>query len=39
VFVANEHEVAAPPEVVWTWLCRADLWSTWFRASSKVRLV
>ncbi|TMA99571.1 MAG: hypothetical protein E6J57_09240 [Deltaproteobacteria bacterium] len=36
VFVANEHEVAAPPEVVWKWLCRADLWPTWFRASSKV---
>ena len=37
VFVANGHEVAAPPEVVWKWLCRADLWPTWFKASSKVR--
>ena len=36
VFVSNEHEVAAPPEVAWKWLCRADLWPTWFRASSKV---
>ena len=24
MFVANEHEVAAPPEVAWKWLCRAE---------------
>ena len=37
VFVANEHEVPAPPAVVWKWLCRADLWPTWFKRSSQVR--
>jgi hypothetical protein len=37
VFVVSEHEVAAPPAVVWKWLCRADLWPTWFKRSSKVR--
>ena len=37
VFVANEHDVAAPPAVVWKWLWRADLWPTWFKRSSKVR--
>ncbi len=37
MLVANEHEVAAPPEVVWKWLCRADLWPTWFARSRDVR--
>jgi hypothetical protein len=37
VFVANEHEAPAPAEVVWQWLCRADLWPTWFKRSSNVR--
>ena len=37
VFVANEHEVAAPPEVAWKWLCRAETergplpwWLRWY---------
>ncbi len=37
VFVANGHEVAAPPEVVWKWLCRAETergplpwWLRWY---------
>ena len=37
VFVVNELQVPAPPAVAWKWLCRADLWPTWFRGSSKVR--
>src|SRR5262245_20117478 len=37
VFVANDHLVPAPPADVWKWLCRADLWGTWFAKSRNVR--
>jgi len=37
VFVANQQTIAAPPDVVWKWLCRADLWPTWFTRSRDVR--
>jgi uncharacterized protein YndB with AHSA1/START domain len=37
VFVSNQHLVPAPPADVWRWLCRADLWPTWFARSSNVR--
>ena len=37
VFVRNEQRIATPPDVVWQWLVRADLWPTWFRGASKVR--
>jgi uncharacterized protein YndB with AHSA1/START domain len=36
--VANDHLVPAPPADVWKWLCRADLWPTWFAKSRNVRL-
>jgi len=41
VFVANEHEVAAPPEVPWKCLCRAETkrgplpwWLRWYLRSA-----
>ena len=41
MFVANEHEVAAPPEVAWKWLCRAETkrgplpwWLRWYLRSA-----
>ncbi|HLK11381.1 MAG TPA: SRPBCC domain-containing protein [Candidatus Binatia bacterium] len=37
VFVRNERPIAAPPEAVWQWLCRADLWPTWFSQCRDVR--
>ena len=37
VFVHNERRIDAPPERVWKWLCRADLWPSWFPRASRVR--
>jgi uncharacterized protein YndB with AHSA1/START domain len=30
VFVSNSLKMEAPPETVWAWLVRADLWSSWY---------
>jgi uncharacterized protein YndB with AHSA1/START domain len=30
VYVRNEIVIAAPPEVVWGWLLRAELWPDWY---------
>lgn len=37
LFVRNQGMIAAPPERVWRWLVRADLWPTWFAGASNVR--
>ena len=37
VFVHNECAIPAPPAVVWQWLCRADLWPSWFKQCRDVR--
>ncbi len=37
VFVRNECAIAAPPAVVWQWLCRADRWPSWFKQCRDVR--
>ena len=34
--ISNEGDVPARPEVVWAWLTRADLWSTWFPRAKNV---
>ena len=39
VFVHNELEMDAPPEVVWAWLVRAPLWPTWYENASDVTLL
>lgn len=36
VFVHNERAMAAPPEAVWAWLIRAELWPTWYSNSHAV---
>ena len=36
VFVHNELVMAAPPEAVWAWLIRAELWPTWYSNSHPV---
>ena len=35
--ITSEGDVAARPEVVWAWLTRADLWTTWFPRATNVR--
>lgn len=36
VHVRNELSIAAPPELVWSWLIRAPLWPTWYANSQHV---
>ena len=36
VHVRNELEMEAPPEVVWAWLIRAELWPSWYGNSKQV---
>jgi uncharacterized protein YndB with AHSA1/START domain len=33
----NELQIAAPPEAVWEWLCRPDLWPTYYRNARLVK--
>ena len=34
--VRNELEIDAPPEVVWAWLIRAQLWPVWYENAADV---
>jgi Polyketide cyclase / dehydrase and lipid transport len=36
VFVGNRLEMNVPPERVWEWLIRADLWPEWYANSKNV---
>lgn len=36
VHVHNQLEMPSPPEVVWAWLIRAELWPTWYANSKRV---
>ena len=36
VHAHNELEMPVPPEPVWAWLVRADLWSTWYSNAKDV---
>lgn len=36
VHVRNEIEIAAPVEVVWGWLVRAEMWPDWYGNASEV---
>lgn len=38
VRVHNEIEMGVPPERVWAWLVRADIWSTWFSRAKDARI-
>lgn len=38
VFVHNERRIDAPPERVWRWLARADLWPSWFAGCTKLSI-
>ena len=38
VHVHNELEMPVPPEPVWSWLVRADLWSTWYSNAQDVMI-
>lgn len=38
VHVHNELEMSVPPERVWAWLIRADIWPTWFPRAKAVRI-
>jgi uncharacterized protein YndB with AHSA1/START domain len=39
VFVRNEIVIAAPPEVVWAWLLRAELWPEWYANSADIHFL
>jgi uncharacterized protein YndB with AHSA1/START domain len=39
VFASNEIAIAAPPEDVWRWLIRAELWPRWYPKSSDIHFV
>lgn len=39
VHVRNELAIAAPPESVWPWLIRAQLWPTWYPNSADIRFL
>lgn len=39
IYVRNELLIPAPPQQVWQWLCRADLWPVWFPRISRVHFV
>jgi uncharacterized protein YndB with AHSA1/START domain len=39
VQVSNEILIEAPPEIVWEWLVRADLWPDWYPNSSNVEFL
>ena len=39
VFVSNEIDIAAPPEDVWRWLIRAELWPQWYPNSSDIHFL
>jgi len=38
VHVHNEMDMPVPPEAIWAWLIRADLWPTWYPNSENVRI-
>jgi uncharacterized protein YndB with AHSA1/START domain len=38
-FVHNEREIAAPPEVVWDILVRADEWPRWYEGAEDVQVL
>jgi uncharacterized protein YndB with AHSA1/START domain len=39
VFVRNEIAIAAPPEVVWAWLLRAEAWPEWYANSRDIHFL
>jgi uncharacterized protein YndB with AHSA1/START domain len=39
VFAHNEIVIAAPPERVWAWLLRAQLWPEWYENSANVHFL
>ncbi|MGD0645857.1 MAG: SRPBCC domain-containing protein [Candidatus Bathyarchaeia archaeon] len=39
VHARNELELASPPEIVWAWLIRAQLWPTWYPNSANVQFL
>lgn len=39
VHVRNALDIAAPPEVIWAWLIRAQLWPSWYPNSANVRFI
>lgn len=39
IHVRNEIEIAAPAEVAWAWLVRAERWPSWYANSADVRFL
>ena len=38
IFVRNDIDIPVAPRIVWAWLVRASLWSTWYPNSHDVNL-
>ena len=38
VYARNEIVIAAPPPTVWRWLCRAELWPSWYSNCSAMTI-
>src|SRR5512135_3329530 len=38
LYVTNEGDVSAEPEVAWAWLTRPELWPTWFPRATNVHV-
>ena len=38
VFVRNEIEIRAAPDIVWSWLIKASRWSDWYINADNVRI-
>jgi uncharacterized protein YndB with AHSA1/START domain len=39
VFVRNEIVIAAPPEHIWPWLLRAELWPRWYANAAEIHII
>jgi len=38
IYVSNQLSMSAPPERIWAWLVRAELWPSWYPNSRNVRI-
>ena len=39
IHVRNEIDIAAPPDLVWAWLIRAQQWPRWYKNATNVRFL
>jgi hypothetical protein len=39
IHVHNEIAISAPPDILWAWIIRAQLWPTWYSNSANIRFL